>query len=132
MDLHNVAHYGIAAVLAGGLAFTQLPKHDPWTAAGVPPDALGKHEWVIYAQPGSGEMPNELAALANAGGGHARIESASNAYVGVWVAPDNEEGHRVADALSKALGVTVVVDNYELGAQAYGTPYQIGIGSRPR
>jgi hypothetical protein len=136
MDRHDVAHYTIAAALAvglgyGGLQLRQMPPAPVlWrTPATLTAETLGHHDWTIYALPGSGALPNEIAAIIRADGHKATVESAMNSYVGVWLAPATPEGKRIAAALSASLGVAVTVDDYPAGEKAYGTPYQIGVGA---
>jgi hypothetical protein len=136
MDRHDIAHYTIAGALAAGLGYGgfQLSRVPPGPPAWHPKAALaaetfGHHDWTVYALPGSGALPGEIADIIRADGHRARVEPAMNSYAGIWLAPATPEGKRIAADLSAALGVDITVDNYEAGEKTYGTPYQIGVGT---
>jgi hypothetical protein len=136
MDRHDVAHYTIAAALAaglgyGGVALHQMPPAPAlWrTPSTLTAQMLGHHDWTIYALPGSGALPKEIAEVIRADGHKATVEPAMNSYSGIWLAPATPEGKSIAGALSTAFGVTIAVNDYPVGEKAYGTPYQIGVGT---
>ena len=155
MDSHDIKHLALAALGAAAIGYTQLPSRaspEAWPTPIFTPGELGHHHWVIYAQPGSGALPAALKADIDADNvgqkptrsllmasidslktiAEAKLEPATNSFVGIWMAPNTPEVRTMADALGTSLGVKIVVDNFELGEMAYGTPYQIGIGSRPK
>ena len=135
MDRHDVAHYGIAALLIAGLgALAQHVRTVEPSQWGIPAkaaltEALKGHDWTIYAAPGSGELPDALASAVTEG--HARIEQDMLPHPGLWLSPKSPEGEKVAASLGAALGVDVKVGDFSQGEKAYGTPWQIGVGSPP-
>jgi hypothetical protein len=135
MDRHDV-HYAISAALAAGLVYGGVKLHQmppaslAWHSKAVlTAEMFGRHDWTIYALPGSGALPEEIAAVIRGDGRKATIEPAMNSYSGIWLAPATPEGRHIAGLLSDALGVPIAVDDYEAGEKAYGTPYQIGVGT---
>lgn len=136
MDRHDVAHYTIAAALMAGLGYggvqlQQMPTAPAlWrTPSTLTAQMLGHHDWTIYALPGSGALPNEIADVIRADGHKATVAPAMNSYSGIWLAPASPEGKRMAADLSAAFGITIAVDDYPAGEKAYGTAYQIGVGA---
>jgi hypothetical protein len=136
MDRHDIAHYALAGALAAGLGYggvqlARLPSAPlAWhPRATLTAEMFGRHDWTVYALPGSGALPEEIANVIRADGHKATVEPAMNSYSGIWLAPATPEGKRIAAALSAALGVTIAVDDYPAGETAYGTAYQIGVGT---
>lgn len=140
MDNHHKAHYGIAGALALALGYGAAQLHGAASVADLPPSyrlsagslaavPFGAHDYVVYVAPGSGEAPYAISRAIRGAGGGARTEPDMIPHEGVWVAPDTPEGRALADAISKAIGEPVAVGNYEAGEKAYGTPFQIGVGT---
>lgn len=133
MDGHHAAHYGIAALLAAsvgtiGLHSLKTPVQGYDLSADAPGLAFGKHSYIVYSAPGSLSAASALAASIRAHGGTAKIEMDSNEHLGLWIAPKGDESEKIASALAKDIPEGITVDDYDAGAKAYGTPYQIGVG----
>lgn len=133
MDNHDIAHYTIAALIAGGLGVTgsQLYKtaadvqsiyHVAEADLGLVP--FGQHKYIIATPSGSGTLPSELK---RAIGNNSTIEL-SLPFNGIWVTPDTDEGHAVANAISALVHEPVEVKNLPSIYNIHGTPYEIGVG----
>jgi hypothetical protein len=130
MDVHRKVLYGLIGLTTVGIAwlgYREMPTDDP-SFSTIP---FGAHAYVVYAAPGALREANAIAKAIRAHGGMVTLDNDLNEHVGLWVAPKGDESQRIADALNKITNETVVVDDYEPGAKAYGTPYQIGVGVPP-
>lgn len=139
MDNHDKAHYGIAALLLCGLGYGGAQLHKTASLSDVPPEyhftasdidasPFKGQDVLVFAAPAAGEAPYMMADAITKAGGHAKVEMDSLSHEGIWVAPDNADGHAMGDRLSKAIGEPVSVGNFAAGEQAYHTAYFIGVG----
>lgn len=134
MNIHDPkAHTGMIGVLALVLTgmgadisvtFHNLPKPEGYTASQVSLNALpfGKHDWTVFASPGSGAFPEAIAAAIRGEGDKAAVEGDLLPHEGIWLSPDNDETRALASKIGTLIGEPVKVGN------AAQPGFQIGIG----
>jgi hypothetical protein len=135
MDSHDMAHYGLAALLAGAIGYggyqsrAELPERYRLDGVEQAVKPFAGQRVIVFAAPGSASAPRAIAGAIKAAGGEPKVEMDSLAHEGMWVSPDTPEGRDVAKSLSDMIGETVAVGNYPQGEQAYHTAYFIGVGT---
>jgi hypothetical protein len=135
------------AIGAGGLELHNMPKpvklsygaasaSYALSASQFDTIPFGKHAYLIFAAPNSGDAPDAFADAIERAGGSTKIEGEVAPREGIALSPDTPEGHAIADAISKAIGEPVIVgnDNYNDGKPIIGGQgaFEINIGHPTR